>query len=94
MRIIRNTFDTERFRHIYTKPGNKDKIRWTGFIHPLNATIKLATNSSVIYTFKMLVENVSVNVNVSRDDTIDAAVSFIHWCAYELIPYTWHMCEH
>ena len=78
MKIIRETSEAETFRHIYTTPAYNDQIRWTGFIHPLNATIKyLLPNSTVIYTFKLMVENISALVRISKDDTIAGMVSYL-----------------
>ena len=75
MKIIRETYDTENFRYILTKPTSNMKVRWTGFVHPLNATVKYLNNGSVIYKFKLSVENISVTVRINRDDNTETTVS-------------------
>ena len=81
MEIIRETTEAEKFRYIYTKKSFYNTIKWRGYIHPLNSTIKfLYPNLSVIYTFKLMVENISIiNLGISRDDSREALVR-IHFC--------------
>ena len=72
--ILRETDEIETFRHIYTQMGVWDRILWKGYIHPLNASIRLLINNNTIYTLKLVTENISVVVGLSRNASVGATV--------------------
>jgi hypothetical protein len=77
--VIRETEETEDFRHIYVN-RNKiylDRISWIGFIHPLNATIKIIQDS-VVYGLKLVAEDISVQMWLSKDDNPRNCVSIFY----------------
>ena len=98
--IIRETTEAEKFRYIWTKKSYYNMITWRGYIHPLNSTIKfLYPNSSVIYTFKLMVENISkIHLGISRDDSREGQVrpqgykTFFMLSSAETKIYSAHKC--
>ncbi|XP_052789212.1 multiple epidermal growth factor-like domains protein 8 [Mya arenaria] len=68
--IIRQTTESETFRHIYVRQGYKSQIRWSGFIHPLNASVTgLISSPQMQYALQLMVEKISVKIWLSRNET-------------------------
>lgn len=74
--LIRETEEIENFRHIYVRKNLDDIIGWVGFIHPLNATIKIIKDS-VIYGLRLEAQDIEVRMLLSKDDNATNKVSFL-----------------
>lgn len=73
--LIRETEEIEKFRHFYVHKTYYDLIGWVGFIHPLNATLKIIKDS-VIYGLRLEAQDIEVRMLLSKDDNATNKVSF------------------